>query len=179
LPLPSSLMLEERLVPSGDGGASSVRMQAPGSPSTFGIRCTCLREWAPALLDPETGRAKEKSMRCKGAAIAAAWIFVAAGAVAATPGGAGSRQEERGNPNTPAADQKAPAMGQEPRKEQAPPRVQGAVEADMRQGVQACAGLADQQARVACEARAAATAEIPRGREGADPTGTGNPPKTR
>jgi hypothetical protein len=69
----------------------------------------------------------------------------------------------------------APAAGTSAPGNEAPPsRLQGSVEADKRQAEEPCNSFSG-QAREACEARATATAEMPRGRQGADPTGKGNP----
>lgn len=51
--------------------------------------------------------------------------------------------------------------------------VQESIVDDLKRGKQACSDLTGKP-RAACEARAAATAEAPRGRGAADPTGTGN-----
>ena len=53
------------------------------------------------------------------------------------------------------------------------PAQQGVVE-DLRDGKRQCEGLSGKE-REACVARAAATAQIPRGREGANPTGSTKP----
>jgi len=101
-----------------------------------------------------------------------AWIFFAVNAWSADPNAEGSKEA------TGTATQQSGALGSRSigKSETTPPVqdsvVQDSVVRDFKGAKQVCGDLTGEP-REACEARAAATAESPRGRGGADPTGTG------
>jgi hypothetical protein len=97
-----------------------------------------------------------------------AGIFLAANAWSADPTAGGPK----GTVETPTG-QSANQSSSKGKSESAG-AVRNSVASDLETGKQPCADLAGQP-RDACEARAAATAESPRGRGGADPTGTAGP----
>jgi len=98
-------------------------------------------------------------------ALSAIWIFMAASAGAAEPGSADGKTGAAGT---------APAtMPSASEKEGATSPKQESVTSDVEKGKEVCSDLSGQP-REACEARATSTAESPRGREGANPTGTGS-----
>lgn len=103
-------------------------------------------------------------------AIAATCMLLATTALAAGPDQ--TRPTERGARSATEAGNSAPAGGNSTNGPQSPARE--SVGADFRDGRQQCDGLAGKELE-ACEARAAATAEVPRGREGANPTGQPKP----
>jgi len=97
-------------------------------------------------------------------ALSAIGIFMAASAGAAEPGATDG--------TTGAAKTAPTTMPSTPGKEGPASPMQGPVSADVEKGKQVCSDLSGQP-REACEARATSTAESPRGREGANPTGSG------
>jgi len=99
-------------------------------------------------------------------ALFAIWIVTASWAVAAEPGKADGKGGAASNVTTP------PASPPVPPKEAPGSATQGSIVSDVNAGKQVCGDLSG-QAREACDARASATAQSPRGREGANPTGTG------
>ena len=103
----------------------------------------------------------------------ALWLLLAvpAAAVAADAAGSGARSD-----GGKAADSAAAPAGQQDREVVDGPKspAQPAVVEDLREGQRQCAELAGKE-RAACDARAAATAQTPRGRQGANPTGSGRP----
>ena len=101
-------------------------------------------------------------------------FMLAAAAVAAGP-----QSDSAATGSTPAARDAGASMPSRDAGKKGGPQspAREGVAADFKDGRQNCNELQDDKARQACEARAAATAESPRGREGANPTGKSQPPR--